>query len=105
MDKDIAQIPIADFEANCLRFLDQVTQQRCPIMITRHGKPIAKLMPVDEEPIDLFGYMAETATMCGDIIDPIEELNPVYFENRSFSSLWSRWCLTRGGRRLCTGPG
>src|ERR1700751_1557726 len=22
-------------------------------------------------------------------------LNPVYFENRSFSSLWSRWCLTQ----------
>src|SRR4051812_13357037 len=23
------------------------------------------------------------------------DLNPVYFENRSFSSLWSRWCLTQ----------
>src|SRR4051794_41577043 len=24
-----------------------------------------------------------------------DELNPVYFQNRSFSSLWSRWCLTQ----------
>jgi hypothetical protein len=29
-------------------------------------------VPIEEEPIDLFGYMAGTAKICGDIISPIE---------------------------------
>ncbi|MBV8736882.1 MAG: type II toxin-antitoxin system Phd/YefM family antitoxin [Alphaproteobacteria bacterium] len=73
-DNDIPHIPIADFEADCLRLLDQVAQQRRPIMITRHGKPIAKLIPWVEEVTDIFGWMAGTAKICGDIIGPIEDL-------------------------------
>jgi antitoxin (DNA-binding transcriptional repressor) of toxin-antitoxin stability system len=72
-DNDIAQIPIADFEADCLRLLDQAAQQRHPIVIIREGKPIAKLVPVAEEAIDIFGRMAGMAKICGDIIGPIED--------------------------------
>jgi prevent-host-death family protein len=66
-------VSAAQFKANCLRLMDEVAQQRRPITITKRGKPIAKLVPVDEEPIDLFGYMAGTAKICGDIIGPIED--------------------------------
>lgn len=74
MDDNIVYIPITDFEADCLRLLDQVAQQRRPIMITRGGKPIAKLVPIAEEMIDLFGRMAGTAEICGDIIGPIDNV-------------------------------
>jgi prevent-host-death family protein len=74
-DDDIAHIPAAQLEAECLRLLDEVVQQRRSIIITKHGKPVAKLVPVEEEPIDLFGRMAGTAEICGDIIDPIEDLD------------------------------
>lgn len=63
----------AQFKANCLRLMDEVAQQRRSIIITKRGKPVAKLVPVEEEPIDLFGYMAGTAKICGDIISPIED--------------------------------
>jgi prevent-host-death family protein len=66
-------VSAAQFKANCLRLMDEVAQQRRPITITKRGKPVAKLVPVEEEPIDLFGYMAGTATICGDIISPIED--------------------------------
>jgi prevent-host-death family protein len=67
-------IAAADFKANCLRLMDEVAQQRRPIIITKRGKPVAKLVPVEEqEPKDLFGYMAGTAKICGDIINPIED--------------------------------
>src|SRR3954468_7875032 len=33
------------------------------------------------------------------------DLNPVYFENRSFSSLWSRWCLTQRRSAIVHGSG
>jgi prevent-host-death family protein len=68
------QVAAADFKANCLRLMDEVAQQRRPIIITKRGKPVAKLVPVEEEPKDLFGYMAGTAKICGDIIGPIEDL-------------------------------
>jgi len=66
-------VAAAQFKANCLRLMDEVAQQRRPIIITKRGKPVAKLVPVEQQPIDLFGYMAGTATICGDIISPIED--------------------------------
>ena len=48
-------------------------QQRRPIIITKRGKPVAKLVPVEKEPIDLFGRMAGSIKICGDIISPIDE--------------------------------
>ena len=54
--------------------LDEVARQRRPIIVTKRGKPVAKLVPVDEEPIDLFGRMAGTIRICGDIIGPIADL-------------------------------
>ena len=73
-DDNFARISITDFEANCLRLLDQVAQQRRPLIITKEGKPIAKLVPIADEAADIFGRMAGTATICGDIIGPIDDL-------------------------------
>ena len=70
---DTKHVAAADFKANCLRLMDEVAHERRPIIITKRGKPIAKLVPVEEEPIDLFGYMVGTAKICGDIISPIED--------------------------------
>ena len=68
-------VAAAEFKANCLRLIDEVAQQRQPIIITKRGKPAAKLMPMEEEgPVDLFGYMAGTAKICGDIVSPIEDV-------------------------------
>ena len=68
-------VAAAEFKANCLRLIDEVAQQRQPIIITKRGKPVAKLMPLEEErPVDLFGYMAGTAKICGDIVSPIEDV-------------------------------
>jgi len=66
-------IAAADFKAHCLRLLDEVAQQRRPIIITKRGKPVAKLVPVETEAIDLFGRMAGSIKICGDIISPIED--------------------------------
>jgi prevent-host-death family protein len=73
-DMDIKHVTAAEFKANCLRLMDESAQQRRPIVITKRGKPVAKLVPIEEqEPRDLFGYMAGTVEICGDIISPIED--------------------------------
>ena len=71
---DNRHVSAAEFKANCLRLMDEVAQQRRPIIITKRGKPVAKLVPVEEQgPVDLFGRMAGTIKICGDIISPIED--------------------------------
>ena len=54
------------------RLLERVAMGE-EVVIAKAGTPVAKLVPVEEEPIDLFGYMAGTAKICGDIISPIDE--------------------------------
>jgi antitoxin (DNA-binding transcriptional repressor) of toxin-antitoxin stability system len=54
--------------------MDEIAQKRAPIIITKRGKPVAKLVPMDDAPIDPFGCMAGTANICGDIISPIEDI-------------------------------
>jgi prevent-host-death family protein len=74
MTSSTRHVSAANFKAECLRLLDEVAQQRRPIIVTKRGKPVAKLVPVNEEPIELFGRMAGTIRICGDIIGPIEDL-------------------------------
>jgi prevent-host-death family protein len=66
-------VAAAEFKANCLRLMDEVARQRRPIIITKRGKPVAKLVPIESEPPDLFGRMAGSIKICGDIINPIED--------------------------------
>ena len=70
---DDKYVAAADFKANCLRLMDEVAQQRRPIIITKRGKPVAKLVPVETETIGLFGRMAGSIKICGEIINPIED--------------------------------
>ena len=73
MMTDNKYVAAADFKANCLRLMDEVAQQRRPIIITKRGKPVAKLVPVETETIGLFGRMAGSIKICGDIINLIED--------------------------------
>ena len=73
MEKRTEQISAAEFKANCLRLMDEVARRRAPIVITKRGKPVAKLVPIEDKPIDIFGRMAGTIKICGDIIGPLDE--------------------------------
>jgi prevent-host-death family protein len=65
-------IPASEFKAKCLGLLDEVARKRAPVVITKRGKPVAKLVPIRQKPRDLFGYMAGSGKIIGDIISPID---------------------------------
>lgn len=67
------QIGAGEFKAKCLKLMDQVYETHVPIIITKHGIPIARLVSIDEEPIALFGAQRGSVVIQGDIISPIEE--------------------------------
>ncbi len=67
------ELPATEFKAKCLAYLDQVAQTRAEITLTKHGRPVARLMPVEEgEPV-LFGRLAGTVQVRGDLLAPIGE--------------------------------
>ncbi len=67
-------IQAGKFKAECLKIMDEVHATKQSVIITKHNKPIAKLIPVEENKTDLFfGRMKGTGRIKGDIIQPIGE--------------------------------
>jgi prevent-host-death family protein len=64
-------IGAGEFKAKCLQLLDDVALQRGTLIITKHGKPVAKLVPVEPEK-QLFGSMKGSVISAIDIISPID---------------------------------
>ena len=46
--KQPGQYAAAEFKARCLELMDRVRETRVEDVITKHGKPVAKLVPVGE---------------------------------------------------------
>ncbi len=67
------EIPAGEFKARCLKLMDQVRATRRPIVITKRGKPVARLVPMEEELPSIFGRMRGTVTIHGDIVGPTGE--------------------------------
>lgn len=65
-------IGAGDFKAKCLKLLDQVAETRAPLVITKHGRAVAQLVPM---PVDaaLFGAMAGSVTREDDIVSPLDD--------------------------------
>ena len=40
------------FKAKCLKVMDEVQAKRISVVITKRGKPVAKIVPIDAKPFD-----------------------------------------------------
>jgi prevent-host-death family protein len=66
------EMAAGEFKAKCLQLMDQVQNSKTPILITKRGKPVAKLVPVDGEANNFFGCMKGSLRIVGDIVSPID---------------------------------
>ena len=58
------------FKARCLAVMDEVQAKREAIVITKHGKPVVKLVPADAEKDDIYGFLKGKGKITGDVISP-----------------------------------
>ena len=58
------------FKANCLAVMEDVQAKHETIVITKHGKPVAKLVPVEPQGDDIFGFLRGKVTITGDVVSP-----------------------------------
>ena len=63
-------IPAGAFKARCLAIMDEVTAKRQAVVIIKRGKPVAKLVPVEKEKDDIFGFYKGKIKITGDVVSP-----------------------------------
>ncbi len=63
-------IPAGTFKARCLAIMDEVQARREGVLITKHGRPVAKLVPADEGTDEIYNFLRGKGEIKGDIIAP-----------------------------------
>ena len=61
------EIPAGEFKAKCLALLDHVSETRQEIVVTKRGRAVARLVPIEKAP-SLRGSVLEA----DDIVEPID---------------------------------
>jgi prevent-host-death family protein len=68
-------IAAGKFKANCLAIMDEVQKKRETVLITKRGKPVAKLIPAKSDAKDdFFDSWKDKLKITGDIISPAFDL-------------------------------
>ena len=61
-------ISVSDFKAHCLTLLEEVAAQHHMLIITKYGKPIAKVSPIENTKPPLLGSWKGVLEVEGDIV-------------------------------------
>jgi prevent-host-death family protein len=63
----------SEFKAKCLAIMDEVRDKRTSVIVTKNGKPVAKMVPIidKDEPDPIFGFMRGKGRIVGDITAPL----------------------------------
>lgn len=66
------KITAGAFKKNCLAILDEVQAKRETVIITKRGKPVAKLVPIPVKIAgdEIFGFCAGKGKIVGDVVSP-----------------------------------
>lgn len=61
-----------EFKTHCLAVMENVRMTREPVLITKRGRPVVKLVPTDSPSDDFLGRLEGVVKIVGDIESPIE---------------------------------
>ena len=65
-------IKASEFKAKCLKLMDEVAETGEEIVITKNGRPVARLVPCKSKPSKWFGADEGVVEILGDIISPLD---------------------------------
>jgi prevent-host-death family protein len=68
------KIHAGEFKARCLAVMKKVHATGEPVLVTKRGKPIVKVVPAESQNNELFGFMAGEFEILGDIERPVVPL-------------------------------
>lgn len=62
------------FKTNCLAVMDEVQAKHETVLITKHGKPVAMLVPVNTEKDEIYNFLKGKGAVTGDVVSPAVSL-------------------------------
>jgi prevent-host-death family protein len=65
-DQAMKKVAAAKFKEQCLSLLDRLDPEG--LVITKHGKPVARLLPIERASTDLIGALKGRIRVKGDIM-------------------------------------
>ncbi len=66
-------VTATDLKARCGRIIDAVARDREVIVVTRRGRPVARIVPIESPAArSIFGFAAGSVVIHGDIMSPID---------------------------------
>lgn len=68
------QMRASAFKARCLTVMSDVQATGEPVIVTKRGTPVVKVVPAESEKRDLFGFMTGEFRIVGDIEAPVTPL-------------------------------
>ncbi len=82
-----------EFKAKCLAVMAEVNSTGQPVLVTKRGKPLARVLPFQEEtpkesPESIFGCLRHMGTITGDIVS--SEFTDEEWE-QMFNEKWDRF--------------
>lgn len=69
-------MPAGQFKTHCLAVIDEVHNRHEEVVITKYGKPMARLVPLLQaqgNPESIVGFMRGKIHILGDIVEPITD--------------------------------
>jgi antitoxin (DNA-binding transcriptional repressor) of toxin-antitoxin stability system len=67
---DVLEVKAGVFKDTCLSLLDQVSQREVEVVVTKHGTPVARVVPESGSVPSAHGFMSGTLLVHGDIVSP-----------------------------------
>ncbi len=64
------KMPAGAFKTKCLAIMDEVQAKHETVVITKHGKPVAKLVPVSNDADEIYDFLGGKGSVTGDVVSP-----------------------------------
>ncbi len=61
------------FKATCLELMDEVAARGMELIVTKHGKAVVRICPVETAPPSPLGFMRGTIVHHDDIVSPLQD--------------------------------
>jgi prevent-host-death family protein len=65
-------MPAGKFKAQCLQVMENVRATKEAVIITKRGRPVAKLVPAESRSQEFLGRLKGVIKITGDIVSPVE---------------------------------
>lgn len=62
----------SELKTRCAKVIDDVVRKRRPVIVTKRGRPVARIVPIEQPSSTVFGFAKGTIRVLGDIVEPVE---------------------------------